>query len=85
MKAPKRGRTFTTANTYYLLDLIRKLEPCGVEEWSSLALEYSAHFGGEIRSGEDLKEAEKISVHYYSLCDATYGSYIYRFLCVLTP
>ena len=77
MKAPaKRGRSYSTANTYHLLDLIEETEPCGGEEWNLIAsvvwrdadLEspmqchtsrYNAHFGGESRSGEDLKNKFK--------------------------
>ena len=56
MKAPaKRGRSYSTANTTYLLDLIEEIEPCGAEEWNSVASRYNAHFGGESRSGDDLK------------------------------
>ena len=60
MKAPaKRGRSYTTANTTYLLDLIESTEPCGAEEWNSVASRYNAYFNGEIRSGEDLKNKFK--------------------------
>ena len=60
MKAPaKRGRSYSTANTTYLLDLIEEIEPCGAEEWNSVASRYNAHFGGESRSGDDLKNKFK--------------------------
>ena len=60
MKAPaKRGRSYSTANTYHLLDLIEEIEPCGGEEWNLIASRYNAHFGGESRSCEDLKNKFK--------------------------
>lgn len=60
MKAPaKRGRSYSTANTTYLLDLIEEIEPCGAEEWNSVASRYNAHFGGESRSCDDLKNRFK--------------------------
>ena len=60
MKPPaKRGRSYTNANTNYLLDLIEAAEPCGADEWNSIASSYNSHFNGESRSGEDLKNKFK--------------------------
>ena len=60
MKAPaKRGRSYSTANTTYLLDLIESSEPCGADEWNSVAFRYNAQFNGESRSGDDLKNKFK--------------------------
>ena len=51
-----RGKNYSAANTQFLLDLIEKSEPYGVDEWTEISLKFNAHFGGisgENRSGED--------------------------------
>ena len=56
MKAPaKRDRSYTTANTTYLLDLIESTEPCGAEEWHSMTFRYDDYFYDKSRTGDNFK------------------------------
>lgn len=57
-----RGKTYSTSNVEYLLDLVEEMLPCGGDEWTALASRYDAHVGkGENRSGEDLRNKFKVS------------------------
>ena len=56
-----RGKTYSTSNVDYLLDLIEELLPCGIDEWTEVASRFNLHFGnGESRSGDDLRNKFKV-------------------------
>lgn len=58
-----RGKSYSSSNVDYLLDLIAELLPCGSDEWSELASRFCLHFGnGQSRSGDDLRNKFKVVV-----------------------
>ena len=58
-----RGKSYSTSNVDYLLDLIAELLPCGIDEWTEVASRYCLHFGnGESRTGDDLRNKFKVNL-----------------------
>ena len=56
-----RGKTYSTSNVDYLLDLVTELLPCGIDEWTDVASRFCIHFGnGENRSADDLRNKFKV-------------------------